>query len=65
MKVIRMEYPIKHKRKYKVIHNNKEYICYLNAWGENMAIIQNDDQTFEDITDTKLGMEIILSCFHN
>ena len=59
-----MEYPVSYKRKYRVIHDGKEYSCYLDIWNGNI-VITGDGNTgdFEIITNTKLGMEIILNCY--
>ena len=65
MKITRVEYLVNYKRKYKVIHKGKEYTCYLDTWNGNLVVTGNGNtKDFENITDTKLGMEIILKCYH-
>lgn len=65
MKITRVEYPVSYKKKYKVIHNNKEYTCYLDTWSENLVVTGDGNaENFDDITNTKLGMEIISKCYH-
>lgn len=65
MQITRMEYPVYGKKKYKVIHNGKEYTCYLDTWNGNLVVTGDGNaENFENITNTKLGMEIILNCYH-
>lgn len=65
MEITRVEYPVSYKKKYRVIHNNKEYTCYLDTWNGNLVVTGDGNaEDFENITDTKLGMEIILKCYH-
>lgn len=63
MQITRMEYPVCGKKKYRVIHNNKEYTCYLVSFGNNLVVTGNGNtENFKDITDTNLGTEIIIAC---
>ena len=50
-------------RKYNVMHNGKEYTCYLNPYNGN-SVVTGDGQnaTYRDISDTTLGTEIVLAC---
>ena len=65
MEITKMEYPISYKRKYKVIHNGQEYTCYLDIWNGNLVVTgDGNTEDFKDITNTKLGMEIILHCYN-
>ena len=50
-------------KKYSVIHNGKTYTCYIDAWNGNLVVTGNGNtKDFKNITNTKLGMEIILAC---
>lgn len=63
MQITRMEYPVCGKKKYKVIHNNKEYTCYLVSFGNNLVVTGDGNaENFEDITMTELGTKIIIEC---
>lgn len=65
MEVTRVEYPVSYKRKYKVVHNGKRYTCYLDPWNGNLVCTGDGiAEDCKDITNTKLGMEIILTCHH-
>ena len=65
MEITKMEYPICYKRKYKVIHDGQEYTCYLDIWNGNHVVTgDGNTEDFEDITNTKIGMEIILHCYN-
>lgn len=65
MQITRVEYPVCGKRKYKVIHNGKEYTCYLCSCMPNL-VVTGDGNTgdFEDITYTNLGARIVIACYH-
>lgn len=58
MQIKRIDYPKRDTKKYEVIENNQKYICYINCWNGNNVFDENNN----NITDTKLGMEIILEC---
>ena len=63
MNITRVDYPVKGTKKYQVIHNNKEYTCYLNCYNGNYVCSGNGKSiNCTDITDTNLGAEIILEC---
>lgn len=63
MIIKKVNYPVSNKRKYSVIHNDKEYTCYLDCWNENFVCTGNGKTSdCKDITNTKLGMSIILEC---
>lgn len=63
MNIKRVNYPVKNKRKFNIIHNNKEYTCYLDCYNGNYVCSGNGNSIdCKDITNTKLGMEIILEC---
>lgn len=65
MEITRVKYPVSYKKKYKVIHKGKEYTCYLDAWSGNLVVTGDGNaENFENITNTNLGMEIILNCYH-
>lgn len=65
MKIEQKEYPIKSTRKYSVIHNGEEYTCYLNCFNGNLVVSgDGNSRNYRNITDSRLGMEIILAC-HN
>jgi hypothetical protein len=55
--------PFTKTKKYKVIHNGKEYSCYRNSFkGNNVFTGNGQAENCKDITHTRLGMEIILAC---
>ena len=50
-------------RKYNVMHNGKEYTCYLNPYNGNSVVTGNGkNSACKDISDTILGIEIMLAC---
>lgn len=50
-------------RKYNVMHNGKEYTCYLNPYNGNLVITGNgQNANYRDISDTTLGLKIALAC---
>lgn len=64
MKIKRMEYPISTTKKYNVIHEDKEYTCYICSLTHNLVVTGNGmTEDFEDITDTNLGARIIINCY--
>ena len=65
MQIERVCYPVTGKRKYKVIHNDKDYTCYLCSCMPNL-VVTGDGRTedFEDITHTNLGARIMIACYH-
>ena len=65
MQIERVDYPVTGKHKYKVIHNGKEYICYLCSGTPNLVITGDGyTENFEDITHTNLGARIMIACYH-
>ena len=63
MKIIKLEYPVCGKKKYRVIHNNKIYTCYLVPFGDNLVVTgDGNTENFKDITMTELGTRIIIEC---
>ncbi len=64
--ITEIPYPATGKRKYRVIHNNKEYSCYLCSCMPNIVITGNGNTgNFEDITYTNLGAKIIIACYNH
>lgn len=50
-------------RKYNVMHNGKEYTCYLNPYNGNSVVTGDVQSTaYKDISDTTLGLKIALAC---
>lgn len=50
-------------RKYNIMHNGKEYTCYLNPHNGNSVVTGNGkNSACKDISDTILGIEIMLAC---
>lgn len=50
-------------RKYNVMHNGKEYTCYLNPYNGNSVVTGDSQSTaYRDISDTTLGLKIALAC---
>ena len=50
-------------RKYNVMHNGKEYTCYLNPYnGDSVVTGNGQNVTYKDISDTTLGLKIALAC---
>ena len=65
MKIKQVDYSIRSKEKFEVFYDNKEYTCYLDCYNGNYVCTGNGESIdCEDITDTKLGMSIILACFN-
>lgn len=65
MQITRMEYPVCGKKKYNVIHNNKEYTCYICSCMPNLVVTGDGNaENFEDITMTELGTRIVIACYH-
>lgn len=63
MQITRMEYPACGKKKYRVIHNNKEYTCYICSCMPNLVVTGDGNaENFEDITMTELGLRIAIEC---
>lgn len=63
MQITRMEYPVCGKKKYKVIHNNKEYTCYICSCMPNLVVTGDGNaENCEDITMTELGSRIAIEC---
>lgn len=65
MQIERVEYPVTGKRKYKVIHNGKEYSCYIQpCCCPSYIVCTGDGRTEEskDISGTQLASEIYLQC---
>lgn len=62
MEITRLNYPIRSKKKFKVIHNKEEYTCYLYPCGNCVVTGNGNTENFKDITDTNLGAEIIIAC---
>ena len=51
-------------RKYNIMHNGKEYTCYINPYNGNSVVTGNGQNvTYRDISDTTLGAEIVLACY--
>lgn len=50
-------------RKYSVMHNGKEYTCYLNPYNGDLVVTGNGkNENYKDISDTTLGLKIALAC---
>lgn len=63
MQITKMFYPLAGTEKFQVIHNGKEYTCYISPFMRNQVFTGNAlMEGCKDITDTKLGMEIMLEC---
>ena len=56
-------YQANNTKKYSVIHKEKEYTCYLNPYNGNSVVTGNGkNSACKDISDTILGIEIMLAC---
>ena len=58
-------YPVNGKKKYSVLHNGKEYTCYIHPFmspGYTVCTGNGQDETCKDITETRLASEIFLHC---
>ena len=58
-------YPVNGKKKYSVLHNGKEYSCYIHPFispGYTVCTGNGQDETYKDITETRLASEIFLHC---
>ena len=63
MQITQVPYPATGKRKYNIIHNGKQYTCYLQSFSYDLVVTGNGNaEDYEDITDTELGRKIILAC---
>ena len=52
-------------KKFSVKIGNKEYTCYIHPFnGNGFTVITGNgkEENYQDITDTKLGVEIYLHC---
>ena len=66
MQITKMEYPVCGAKKYKVIHNGKEYSCYIKSCTNNLVVTGNgNEEIYKDITNTNLGAEIIIACYNS
>ena len=63
MKITQLPYPVPSKRKYSVIHNGKQYTCYLQSFSYDIVVTGDGNSTDSKIiTDTQLGRRIVLEC---
>ena len=65
MTVNEVPYPVNGKKKYSVLYNGKEYTCYIHPFmspGYTVCTGNGKDNTFKDITVTRLATEIFLHC---
>lgn len=63
MVIKKIPYKAKGTRKYSVMHNGKEYTCYLNPYNGDLVVTGDGQSTvYRDISDTKLGTKIVLAC---
>ena len=65
MTVKEVPYPVRGKKKYSVLHNGKEYTCYVHPFmskGYTVCTGNGKDETCKDITGTRLAAEIFLHC---
>ena len=65
MTVKEVPYPVNGKKKYSVLHNGKEYTCYIHPFmspGYTVCTGNGQDETCKDITETRLASEIFLHC---
>ena len=65
MRVTEMTYPVSGKRKFSVIYNGNEYICYTHPFmapGYTVSQLVAKDGNYKDITGTLLASEIFLNC---
>lgn len=65
MTVKEVPYPVNGKKKYSVIHNGKEYTCYVHPFmnpGYSVFTGNGNDNTCKDIIGTRLATEIFLHC---
>lgn len=63
MVIKKLPYKANGTRKYSVIHNKKEYTCYLNPYNGN-SVVTGDGQSaiYKNISGTTLGIKIALAC---
>jgi hypothetical protein len=65
MKITKLSYLTTGKKKYNIIHNGKEYTCYICSCMPNLVVTGNGNtENFEDITNTNLGAKIMIGCYH-
>ena len=65
MTVKEVPYPVNGKKKYSVLHNEKEYTCYMHPFmspGYTVCTGNGKDNTCKNITGTRLATEIFLHC---
>lgn len=63
MIIKKIPYKASDTRKYNVMHNGKEYTCYLNPYNGDLVVTGNGkNENYRDISDTTLGLKIALAC---
>ena len=58
-------YPVNGKKKYSVLHNGKQYTCYIQpfiGYGYTVCTGKGQDETCKDITGSRIASEIFLHC---
>lgn len=65
MIVKEVPYPVSGKRKFAVVYEDKEYVCYLHPFtspGYTVCTGNGQDKTCKNIIGTRLASEIFLHC---
>ena len=62
MKITQVPYLATDTKKYNVIHNEKQYTCYLKSFSYDTVVTGDGESDGKIITDTDLGRKIILAC---
>ena len=65
MLIKEIPYPAIGKRKFSIIHKDKEYTCYIHPFmspGYSIFTGNGKDETCKDITGSQLAAEIFLRC---